>query len=161
VRYWVHNGFVNVDSEKMSKSLGNFFTIREATAVYAPVALRFWLLVSCLRKSAGWLPNVFLIVSTVFRACVRSPAASSILLTQHRRLVHLKAPTGCVLVSQMCRCCIERPWCWLQGTHYRAAVNYTQRALEEASERLYAFYQAVQTTGAASNVCVRNLLWQS
>jgi cysteinyl-tRNA synthetase len=29
VRYWVHNGFVNVDSEKMSKSLGNFFTIRD------------------------------------------------------------------------------------------------------------------------------------
>ena len=48
VRYWMHNGFVNVDSEKMSKSLGNFFTIREATAVYAPMALRFWLLVSCL-----------------------------------------------------------------------------------------------------------------
>jgi tRNA synthetases class I (C) catalytic domain len=35
-----------VDSEKMSKSLGNFFTIREATAMYAPMALRFWLLVS-------------------------------------------------------------------------------------------------------------------
>ena len=29
VRYWLHNGFVNVDSEKMSKSLGNFFTIRD------------------------------------------------------------------------------------------------------------------------------------
>lgn len=51
MRYWVHNGFVNVDAEKMSKSLGNFFTIREATAVYAPVALRFWLLVRlCFRK---------------------------------------------------------------------------------------------------------------
>jgi hypothetical protein len=32
----------------------------------------------------------------------------------------------------------------VQGTHYRAAVNYTQRALEEASERLYSFYQAVR-----------------
>ena len=64
VRYWVHNGFVNVDSEKMSKSLGNFFTIREATAVYAPMALRFWLLVSGLWKSAGWLLSAFLIVST-------------------------------------------------------------------------------------------------
>lgn len=31
VRYWVHNGFVNVDSEKMSKSLGNFFTIRDVS----------------------------------------------------------------------------------------------------------------------------------
>lgn len=34
VRYWLHNGFVNVDNEKMSKSLGNFFTIRDVgTAV--------------------------------------------------------------------------------------------------------------------------------
>ena len=32
VNYWMHNGFVNVDSEKMSKSLGNFFTIREVLA---------------------------------------------------------------------------------------------------------------------------------
>jgi cysteinyl-tRNA synthetase len=31
VRYWVHNGFVNVNSEKMSKSLGNFFTIRDVS----------------------------------------------------------------------------------------------------------------------------------
>ena len=31
VRYWLHNGFVNVDSEKMSKSLGNFFTIRDVS----------------------------------------------------------------------------------------------------------------------------------
>ena len=29
VRFWLHNGFVNVDAEKMSKSLGNFFTIRD------------------------------------------------------------------------------------------------------------------------------------
>ena len=33
VRYWLHNGFVNVDSEKMSKSLGNFFTIRDVVSV--------------------------------------------------------------------------------------------------------------------------------
>jgi cysteinyl-tRNA synthetase len=64
VRYWVHNGFVNVDSEKMSKSLGNFFTIREATAVYAPMALRFWLLVGCLWKSTCCPLSVFLVVST-------------------------------------------------------------------------------------------------
>ena len=33
VRYWMHNGFVTVDSEKMSKSLGNFFTIREVCSL--------------------------------------------------------------------------------------------------------------------------------
>ena len=34
VHYWLHNGFINVDNRKMSKSLGNFFTVREAAAVY-------------------------------------------------------------------------------------------------------------------------------
>ena len=79
VKYWVHNGFVKVDSEKMSKSLGNFFTIREVTAKYDATALRWMLL----------------------------------------------------------------------GTHYRAPINYTQRALEEASDRLYYLYQ---TLSEASDV---------
>jgi len=73
VRYWVHNGFVNVDSEKMSKSLGNFFTIRDVLELYHPQALR-WFLV---------------------------------------------------------------------GTHYRAGLNYTQRALEEASDRIYSLFQTI------------------
>ena len=73
VKYWVHNGFVKVDSEKMSKSLGNFSAIREATDKYHPTALRWMLL----------------------------------------------------------------------GTHYRAPINYTQRALEEASDRLFYLYQTL------------------
>ncbi len=44
VRYWMHNGFVNVNSEKMSKSLGNFFTIREILEKYRPEVVRFFLL---------------------------------------------------------------------------------------------------------------------
>ena len=67
VRFWMHNGFVTVDSEKMSKSLGNFFTVREVLEQYHPLALRLMLL----------------------------------------------------------------------STQYRQPLNYTQRALEEASERLY------------------------
>lgn len=43
-RYWVHNGFVTVESEKMSKSLGNFLTIRDALKTYHPEVLRFFLL---------------------------------------------------------------------------------------------------------------------
>jgi cysteinyl-tRNA synthetase len=43
-RYWVHNGFVTVDSEKMSKSLGNFLTIREVLESYHPEVLRLFLL---------------------------------------------------------------------------------------------------------------------
>ncbi|KAI8476396.1 MAG: cysteinyl-tRNA synthetase [Monoraphidium minutum] len=73
VRLWMHNGFVNVDSEKMSKSLGNFFTIRDVLESYHPRALR-WFLVS---------------------------------------------------------------------THYRAAVNFTRRALDEAGDRAYYGYQTL------------------
>eukprot|EP01041_Mallomonas_annulata_P027530 gene27530-49155_t len=43
-RFWVHNGFVRVDNEKMSKSLGNFFTIREVLAKYKPEEVRFFIL---------------------------------------------------------------------------------------------------------------------
>jgi cysteinyl-tRNA synthetase len=42
--YWVHNGFVTVESEKMSKSLGNFLTIRDALEYYQPEVLRLFLL---------------------------------------------------------------------------------------------------------------------
>jgi len=73
VRYWLHNGFVNVASEKMSKSLGNFFTIRDVLALHHPMVLR-WFLVS---------------------------------------------------------------------SQYRAPINYTQRALDEASDRVYYVYQTL------------------
>nr|BAI45221.1 cysteinyl tRNA synthetase [Beta vulgaris] len=44
IRYWVHNGFVTINSEKMSKSLGNFFTIRQVIELYHPLALRLFLM---------------------------------------------------------------------------------------------------------------------
>ncbi len=44
VRYWVHNGFVNINNEKMSKSLGNFFTIRDVLREVHPEALRLFVI---------------------------------------------------------------------------------------------------------------------
>ncbi len=44
VNYWMHNGFVRVDNEKMSKSLGNFFTIREVLEKYDAEVVRFFIL---------------------------------------------------------------------------------------------------------------------
>ncbi len=43
-RYWIHNGFVNINSEKMSKSLGNFFTLKDIFKKYDPMLIRFYLL---------------------------------------------------------------------------------------------------------------------
>ena len=44
VRYWMHNGFINVDQEKMSKSAGNFFTVRDLAQHYDYIILRFFML---------------------------------------------------------------------------------------------------------------------
>lgn len=53
-RYWVHNGFVNFAGEKMSKSLGNFFTMREVTALYHPEVLRYFLLSAHYRRGVNF-----------------------------------------------------------------------------------------------------------
>jgi cysteinyl-tRNA synthetase len=44
VNYWMHNGFVRVDNEKMSKSLGNFFTVRDVRAKYDSEVIRFFII---------------------------------------------------------------------------------------------------------------------
>ncbi|CAL9045638.1 unnamed protein product [Musa banksii] len=73
VSYWMHNGFVNKDNQKMSKSDDNFFTIRDIIARYHPLALRFFLM----------------------------------------------------------------------RTHYRSDVNYSDRQLETASDRVFYIYQTL------------------
>jgi cysteinyl-tRNA synthetase len=53
-RFWVHNGFVRVDNEKMSKSLGNFFTIREVLQQYDAESLRFFLVRTHYRSALNY-----------------------------------------------------------------------------------------------------------
>jgi cysteinyl-tRNA synthetase len=50
VKYWMHNGFVNINKEKMSKSLNNFFTIRDVLNEISPEVLRFFLLTTHYRS---------------------------------------------------------------------------------------------------------------
>ena len=54
VNYWMHNGFVRVDNEKMSKSLGNFFTVREVLKQYQPEVIRFFILLSHYRSPLNY-----------------------------------------------------------------------------------------------------------
>jgi len=54
VRYWVHNGFISIDSKKMSKSLGNFFTVREAAEVYGYENIRMFMLMSHYRSPLNY-----------------------------------------------------------------------------------------------------------
>ena len=53
-RFWMHNGFINVDNEKMSKSLGNFFTIREVLKAFDAETVRFFLVRSHYRTSLNY-----------------------------------------------------------------------------------------------------------
>ena len=50
VNCWMHNGFVHVNEEKMSKSLGNFFTVREILSRYRPEEVRYFILSSHCRS---------------------------------------------------------------------------------------------------------------
>jgi len=52
--YWMHNGFIRVDEEKMSKSLGNFFTIREVLEKYKPEVIRYFILTSHYRSPLNY-----------------------------------------------------------------------------------------------------------
>ncbi|MEJ2059565.1 MAG: cysteine--tRNA ligase, partial [Gammaproteobacteria bacterium] len=54
VNYWMHNGFVRINEEKMSKSLGNFFTVREVLARYRPEEVRFFILGSHYRSPLNY-----------------------------------------------------------------------------------------------------------
>jgi cysteinyl-tRNA synthetase len=54
VNLWMHNGFVRVDEEKMSKSLGNFFTVREILARYPAEAVRYFMLTSQYRSPLNY-----------------------------------------------------------------------------------------------------------
>ena len=54
VNYWMHNGFVKVDEEKMSKSLGNFFTVREILQRYRAEEVRYFILASHYRSPLNY-----------------------------------------------------------------------------------------------------------
>jgi len=56
VNYWLHNGFLRLDDEKMSKSLGNFFTIRDILATYDAEVVRFMLLRPHYRSPFNYTP---------------------------------------------------------------------------------------------------------
>ena len=54
VNFWMHNGFVRINEEKMSKSLGNFFTVREVLKQYKPEIIRFFILTSHYRSPLNY-----------------------------------------------------------------------------------------------------------
>jgi len=72
VNVWMHNGFVRVDDEKMSKSLGNFFTIRDVLKRYDPEVVRYFILTSHYRSPLNYsdqhLDNAKAALTTLYTA---------------------------------------------------------------------------------------------
>ncbi len=60
VNYWVHNGFINIDNKKMSKSLGNFFTVREAAEAYGYDCIRMFMLMSHYRSPLNYSGEILM-----------------------------------------------------------------------------------------------------
>jgi len=60
VRYWLHNGFISIDNSKMSKSLGNFFTVREAAEAYGYENIRMFMLMSHYRSPLNYSGDILI-----------------------------------------------------------------------------------------------------
>ena len=59
-RYWMHNGYINVDNQKMSKSLGNFFTVRDILSEFSGQVIRFFLLSAHYRNPVNFSKELIL-----------------------------------------------------------------------------------------------------
>lgn len=60
VDYWLHNGFISIDNKKMSKSLGNFFTVREAAEAYGYDTIRMFMLMSHYRSPLNYSGEILM-----------------------------------------------------------------------------------------------------
>ena len=58
VRYWLHNGHISIDKQKMSKSLGNFFTVRDAAKTYGYESIRMFILMSHYRSPLNYSGDI-------------------------------------------------------------------------------------------------------
>jgi len=86
VNYWMHNGFVRVDNEKMSKSLGNFFTIRDVLKKYDPEVVRFFILRAHYRSALNYsdqhLDDARQALTRLYTALKEVPVAESAVVDQ-------------------------------------------------------------------------------
>ncbi|MCU7875688.1 MAG: cysteine--tRNA ligase [Candidatus Thiodiazotropha sp. (ex Lucinoma borealis)] len=81
VKYWMHNGFVRINDEKMSKSLGNFFTVREILEHYRAEEIRYFILTSQYRSPLNYdtehLDNARAALTRIYTALRGLPVAKS------------------------------------------------------------------------------------
>jgi len=94
VNYWMHNGFVRVDDEKMSKSLGNFFTIRTVLEKYDAEVVRFFILRAHYRSPLNYsdqhLDDAKLALTRLYTALRSCDAGDAIIDWQHPQAARFK-----------------------------------------------------------------------
>ena len=92
--YWIHNGFVRVDDEKMSKSLGNFFTIREVLKKYDAEVVRFFILRAHYRSPLNYsdvhLDDAKLALTRLYTALRGHVVSDSVIDWQHPQAARFK-----------------------------------------------------------------------
>ena len=91
-RYWVHNGFVTVESEKMSKSLGNFLTIRDALKIYHHEVLRLFLLSKHYRSPLDFSKNAVLNLQSGLVRIYRTLERLTRIIGEYQREGNMPAP---------------------------------------------------------------------
>lgn len=80
VKYWMHNGFLNIEGEKMSKSLGNFFTVREILDKYHPAVIRMFFLLKHYRSPINFSEDRILEAQNALERIVTTLANIQVLL---------------------------------------------------------------------------------
>ncbi len=99
VNTWLHVGFVNVDGEKMSKSLGNFFTIRDVMQKFAPEVIRYFIIASHYRSGLNFsdsalkdarqaLSRLYIALKSVADLAQKSPLDTAVLTAEHAALLN-------------------------------------------------------------------------
>ena len=82
VNYWMHNAFIQVDKEKMSKSLGNFFTVRDVLKKYDPEVVRFFILRAHYRSPVNYadvhLDDAKAALTRLYTALQDSPGSAAV-----------------------------------------------------------------------------------
>ena len=91
-RFWLHNAFVRINEEKMSKSLGNFLTLRDAYTTYSPMVLRYYYLIHHYRNPLDFSPEELEVARRSYqKLCVALesvlPASREEILTTDDRVI--------------------------------------------------------------------------
>jgi cysteinyl-tRNA synthetase len=92
VRYWLHTGFLNIMSEKMAKSLGNFTTIRDMLREYEADAFRFFVLLAHYRRPIDFSEKA---LEQARKSLERIRQAAKIIEEQLEKAPESSAPTVC------------------------------------------------------------------